>query len=101
MHKMNGQSFIAQKMGLKSSQGSETLFSTGVKYLLGQGIGTLQKRRSAHFKAGLRREATLVGEDASDRWKPTLVKAYKDAFSRRRHSSAVISHISEGKRPET
>ena len=39
MNKMNGQSFTAQKLGLKSSQGSESLFCTGVKHLFGQGIG--------------------------------------------------------------
>jgi hypothetical protein len=39
MNKMNGQSFTAQKLGLKSSQGSESLFGTGVKHLFGQGIG--------------------------------------------------------------
>jgi hypothetical protein len=39
MNKMNGQSFTAQKLGLKSSQGSGTLFGGGVKHLFGQGIG--------------------------------------------------------------
>jgi hypothetical protein len=36
---MNGQSFTAQKLGLKSSQGSESLFCDRVKHLFGQGIG--------------------------------------------------------------
>jgi hypothetical protein len=35
---MNGQSFTTQKLGLKSSQGSGTLFCTRVKYLLVQGV---------------------------------------------------------------
>ena len=54
-----------------------------------------------HLQGGLCQEATLVGRDTGDRRKPALVKAYKDAFSRRNHSSAVISQISDGKRPET
>jgi hypothetical protein len=39
MHKMNRQTFIAQEIWLKCSQGSETLFGSGVNYLLGQVMG--------------------------------------------------------------
>jgi hypothetical protein len=58
MHKMNGQSFTAQKLGLKSSQGSETLFFTGVKYLLVQGIG-MAGWVLAHLRVG--RECLSLG----------------------------------------
>lgn len=49
MHKMNRQTFIAQAIGLKCSQGSETLFDTGVNYLLGQ-MWLGQDDVAAHFK---------------------------------------------------
>jgi hypothetical protein len=71
MNKMNGQSFIAQKLGLKCSQGSESLFGGRVKHLLAQGIGQ-DGAVPIYLQAELRRGAALVCRDADDRRKPAL-----------------------------
>jgi len=60
MHRVNGQSFIARKIGLKSSQGSETLFGTGVNYLMGQRAFPLISKAGLHQKADPGREQAQV-----------------------------------------
>jgi len=86
---------------LNARKGVEHYWALGVNYILGQVIGHYKMAFPVHFQAGLRREAALRVEAACDRRKSALVKAYKAAFFLRRHSSAVISQISDGKRPET
>jgi hypothetical protein len=73
MNQVNGQSFIAQKLGLKSSQGSESLFGGRVKHLLvGSGYWAGQDGVSAHFWSRLRGKAAWVDRDANDLRKPAL-----------------------------
>src|SRR4051794_34618371 len=97
MHKMNGQSFTTQKVELKCSEGSETLFCTVVKHLLGQGIG--------RGRMGLAHSQIVLDDgDGGESGACTSGEqglSYKDPFLRLCHSSAVISQISEGKQPET
>jgi hypothetical protein len=49
------------EIGLKCSQGSETLFGTGVNYLLGQATGQREEGFPAHFEGQASGRQTLVG----------------------------------------
>jgi hypothetical protein len=100
MNQVNGQSFIAQKLGLKSSQGSESLFGGRVKHLLVQGIG--QGRTAFRLISGPDfAEKRLGWVEMPMPYGSRRLRGYKDAFLRLSHSCAVISQISDGKRPET